>query len=194
MRRRSRQRPRLDRVTILGACAVLAAAALVQTTGAGDRSAKPAADEAVALPSAGAPQAVASASMVERAPTSDSSRGVAPANAGSAGSPTGTRAVAAAHRRAAPRPAITLHDAAAIVRQSYGGNVVHSTAAPQPASENAAGTHYRIRVDVDGRVKTVLVDQIGRILPRGAFSGGKALSGGARGAGPSQNDNASTDH
>ena len=207
MRRRSRQRPRLGRHAVFGACAVLAAAALAQAS-EGDRRAKPEAG-AAAPPSAAALQTVASAANVERRPAPGNSRRIAPANAGPAGSPTGTRTVVAAHQRAAPRPAITLRDAAAIVRQSYGGNVVHSAAAPQPAAEAVESARYRIRVDVNGRVKTVFVDQTGRILQPRALSGGargagpshgKALSGGrspasgAPGAGPSQNDNASADH
>lgn len=208
MRRRSRQRPRLGRHAVFGACAVLAAAALAQAS-EGDRPAKSEAG-AAAPPSNEALQMVASAGSVERRPAPRNSRQIAPANAGPAGSPTGTRIVVAAHQRAVPKPTITLRDAAAIVRQSYGGNVVHSAAAPQPAAEAVEGARYRIRVDVDGRVKSVLVDQTGRILqpPQAlsgkalgagpsqerALSGGRSPASGARGAGPSQNDNASTDH
>lgn len=62
-----------------------------------------------------------------------------------------------------PRPSISAQDASAIVRQAYGGRVVSATA----ATRNVGGKTERgfnVRVDVDGRVKTVFVDRRGRIL------------------------------
>ena len=59
---------------------------------------------------------------------------------------------------------VSLEDATAIVRQAYGGRVVSSSAAkarPERARSQESG--YRVRVDVDGRVKTVFVDARGRI-------------------------------
>ena len=73
---------------------------------------------------------------------------------------------------------VSLEDATAIVRQAYGGRVVSAAAArarPERARrEPSAGEReglaprkqesgYRVRVDVDGRVKTVFVDARGRI-------------------------------
>ena len=88
---------------------------------------------------------------------------------------------------------VSLEDATAIVRQAYGGRVVSAAAArarlerarPEPSAgeregraprkkEPSAGERegraprkqesgYRVRVDVDGRVKTVFVDTRGRI-------------------------------
>lgn len=65
-------------------------------------------------------------------------------------------------RRAPAR--VSLEDATAIVRQTYGGRVVSSsraTARPESARPKEPG--YRVRVDIDGRVKTVFVDDRGRI-------------------------------
>ncbi|MDE0039560.1 MAG: PepSY domain-containing protein [Gammaproteobacteria bacterium] len=62
------------------------------------------------------------------------------------------------------RSQVSLEDATAIVRQAYGGRVVSAAAAtarPQRARPKESG--YRVRVDVDGRVKTVFVDARGRI-------------------------------
>lgn len=62
------------------------------------------------------------------------------------------------------RSRISLEDAAAIVRQAYGGRVVSSaaaTASPAPGRPKESG--HRVRVDIDGRVKTVFVDARGRI-------------------------------
>ena len=59
---------------------------------------------------------------------------------------------------------VSLEDAAAIVRQAYGGRVVSTAAAtarPERARPKESG--HRVRVDVDGRVKTVFVDDRGRI-------------------------------
>lgn len=59
---------------------------------------------------------------------------------------------------------VSLEDATAIVRQAYGGRVVSAAAArarPERARPKEPG--YRVRVDVDGRVKTVFVDARGRI-------------------------------
>ena len=59
---------------------------------------------------------------------------------------------------------VSLEDATAIVRQAYGGRVVSAAAAtarPERARPKESG--YRVRVDIDGRVKTVFVDDRGRI-------------------------------
>ncbi|MDE0192478.1 MAG: hypothetical protein OXQ90_14075 [Gammaproteobacteria bacterium] len=93
----------------------------------------------------------------------------------------------------AKRSQVSLEDATAIVRQAYGGRVVSAVSATaRPArsrkkepsagereglaprkKEPSAGEReglaprkqdgYRVRVDVDGRVKTVFVDARGRI-------------------------------
>ncbi len=66
----------------------------------------------------------------------------------------------------APRePArVSLEDATAIVRQAYGGRVVSSSrTSARPASARPKESGYRVRVDIDGRVKTVFVDDRGRI-------------------------------
>ena len=64
----------------------------------------------------------------------------------------------------AKRSEVSLEDAAAIVRQAYGGRVVSSAAATaRPAPGRPKESGYRIRVDVGGRVKTVFVDARGRI-------------------------------
>ena len=151
MCRRSRQR--------LGLCAVLCACvALAAATGRADSEGGQRTQSEVP-PSAEAPRPVAPPGNADdRAPADN--RHIVPASARPAQSTTVTRIVAKV-RRPAPRLTITLDDAAAIVRQSYGGNVVHRAIAAQPASDEA---RYRIRVDVDGRVKTVFVDPAGRIL------------------------------
>ena len=143
----------------LGLCAVLCAcAALAAAVGrAASEGGQPAQSEVP--PSAEVPQAVAPPGNADdRAPADN--RHIVPASTRPAQSTTGTCIVAEV-RRPAPRLTITLDAAAAIVRQSYGGNVVHRDAAPQPTGD---GARYRIRVDVDGRVKTVFVDPSGRIL------------------------------
>lgn len=64
----------------------------------------------------------------------------------------------------AQRSRVSVEDATAIVRQAYGGRVVSAgaaTARPAPGRPKESG--YRVRVDVDGRVKTVFVDARGRI-------------------------------
>ena len=61
-----------------------------------------------------------------------------------------------------PPPSISAQDAGAIVRQAYGGRVVSASA----ATRNLGGEAKRgfdVRVDVEGRVKTVFVDRRGRI-------------------------------
>ncbi|MXY58685.1 MAG: hypothetical protein F4029_10010 [Gammaproteobacteria bacterium] len=66
----------------------------------------------------------------------------------------------------APRePArVSLEDATAIVRQAYGGRVVSSSrATARPAAARPKQPGYRVRVDIEGRVKTVFVDDRGRI-------------------------------
>lgn len=151
MCRRSRQR--------LGLCAVLCAcAALAAAIGRADSEGRQPAQSEVP-PSAEAPQPVAPPGNADdHAPANN--RHIVPASTRPAPSTTDTRIVAKVRQRPT-RPAITLDDAAAIVRQSYGGNIVHRDAAPQPAGD---GARYRIRVDVDGRVRTVFVDPSGRIL------------------------------
>lgn len=66
---------------------------------------------------------------------------------------------------ARPEPArVSLEDATAIVRQAYGGRVVSSSrATARPATARPKEPGYRVRVDIDGRVKTVFVDDRGRI-------------------------------
>lgn len=62
-----------------------------------------------------------------------------------------------------PRPSIeqvTLEDAVAIVRQAHGGRLVSA----KPVHRPAPG--YRIRIDVDGRVKSLFVDAQGRMSPQ----------------------------
>ena len=56
-------------------------------------------------------------------------------------------------------------DAANIVRQAYGGRIVAVVEATLDArSEGGEPVHgHQVRVDVDGRVKTVFVDASGRI-------------------------------
>ena len=59
---------------------------------------------------------------------------------------------------------VSLEDATAIVRQAYGGRVVSSSrATARPAAARPREPGYRVRVDIDGRVKTVFVDDRGRI-------------------------------
>ena len=65
---------------------------------------------------------------------------------------------------AQPRPAITAEDAAAIVLQAYGGRIVHQ--APATGANGEPG--HRLRVDVDGRIKTVFVDAAGRLTEQPA--------------------------
>lgn len=66
---------------------------------------------------------------------------------------------------AAPAAAISQEDAANIVRQAYGGRIVAVVDATLDArGDGGKPVHgHRIRVDVDGRVKTVFVDESGRI-------------------------------
>ena len=52
---------------------------------------------------------------------------------------------------------VTLEDAVAIVRQAHGGRLVSAKWVRRPAPG------YRIRIDVDGRVKSLLVDAQGRM-------------------------------
>ena len=53
---------------------------------------------------------------------------------------------------------VTLEDAVAIVRQAHGGRLVSAKSVRRPAPG------YRIRIDVDGRVKSLFVDAQGRML------------------------------
>ena len=66
---------------------------------------------------------------------------------------------------AAPVAAISQEDAANIVRQAYGGRIVAVVEATLDAPDEGGKPMqgHRIRVDVDGRVKTVFVDTSGRI-------------------------------
>ena len=66
---------------------------------------------------------------------------------------------------AAPVAGLSRSDAANIVRQAYGGRIVAVVEATLDArSEGGEPVHgHQVRVDVDGRVKTVFVDASGRI-------------------------------
>lgn len=62
------------------------------------------------------------------------------------------------------RPArVSLKDATAIVRQAYGGRVLSATVGQRRGADGKAERGYRLRVDVNGTVKTVFVDARGRI-------------------------------
>lgn len=63
-----------------------------------------------------------------------------------------------------PRSAITAEDAAAIVLQAYGGRIIQQ--APATSAEGKPG--HRLRVDVNGRIKTVFVDVSGRLTEQPA--------------------------
>ena len=52
---------------------------------------------------------------------------------------------------------VTLEDAVAIVRQAHGGRLVSAKSVRRPTPG------YRIRIDVDGRVKSLFVDAQGRM-------------------------------
>ena len=52
---------------------------------------------------------------------------------------------------------VTLEDAVAIVRQAHGGRLVSAKSVRRPKPG------YRIRIDVDGRVKSLFVDAQGRM-------------------------------
>lgn len=75
--------------------------------------------------------------------------------------------------RESPKPPaerISLKDATEIVRQAYGGRIVSAEAAEaRPSPNRPKENGFRIRVDVDGRVKTVFVDGRGRIHERAQF-------------------------
>lgn len=75
--------------------------------------------------------------------------------------------------RESPEPPvarISLKDATEIVRQAYGGRIVSAdTAQARPSPNRPKESGFRIRVDVDGRVKTVFVDGRGRIHERAQF-------------------------
>ena len=62
----------------------------------------------------------------------------------------------------APAPSVSLQDASEIVRQAYGGRVVSATEAIRNFDDKTK-RGYDVRVDVEGRVKTVFVDRRGRI-------------------------------
>lgn len=61
---------------------------------------------------------------------------------------------------------ISSSDATAIVRQAYGGRVV-STMPGERTIQGVKRRGYWVRVDVDGRVKKVFVDERGRIHAAG---------------------------
>ncbi len=67
----------------------------------------------------------------------------------------------------APQAGISLQDATAIVRQAYGGRIVSAVADERRLGKRAERRGYRVRVDVNGRVKTVFVDYRGRIYKPG---------------------------
>ena len=94
--------------------------------------------------------------------------GESPDKAGAGSPEAGEPAAEASPRDELAKPAnrsgVSLEDATAIVRQAYGGRVVSADAAtahPAPGRPKESG--HRVRVDVDGRVKTVFVDARGRI-------------------------------
>ena len=91
--------------------------------------------------------------------------GAIAAVAADAPSPDAEQAEAPAESRpAGERSRVSREDATAIVRQAYGGRVVSvapAQARPSPGREKERG--FRVRVDVEGRVKTVFVDGRGRI-------------------------------
>ena len=62
---------------------------------------------------------------------------------------------------------VTLKDATAIVRQAYGGRVLSAEPAERRAADGKPEPGYRLRVDVEGTVKTVFVDRRGRIYANG---------------------------
>ena len=62
---------------------------------------------------------------------------------------------------------VTLKDATAIVRQAYGGRVLSAVAVERRATTGKPEPGYRLRVDVEGTVKTVFVDHRGRIHATG---------------------------
>ena len=69
-----------------------------------------------------------------------------------------------------PAKRISLEDATEIVRQAYGGRIVSATPAEaRPSPNRPKESGFRIRVDVDGRVKTVFVDGRGRIHEQAEF-------------------------
>lgn len=68
------------------------------------------------------------------------------------------------------RGRLSLEDATAIVRQAFGGRVVSAAAATaRPAPGRPKESGFRVRVDVDGHVKTVFVDARGRIHENAAY-------------------------
>lgn len=154
MRRRSCQRWSRRRRAFLGTCVALtAAASAAQVEGESVRHSRANSAETVTPPTTNtAPAARTSSAADEPAPLG--------AGDGQSG---GQRPSARQPDGGAQNATITLDDAAAIVRQSYGGQIVQRAEAPQPAKNDRSGARYRIRVDVAGRVKTVFVDQAGRI-------------------------------
>ena len=61
---------------------------------------------------------------------------------------------------------LSLNDATAIVLQAYGGRVLSAAAGERRAEDGTTERGYRVRVDVEGTVKTVFVDRRGRIHER----------------------------
>lgn len=108
------------------------------------------------------------------APEAEPERAELPAQRAEAPVPEGPPPTPERERRHEPasreHSRVSLEDATAIVRQAYGGRVVSSTEADaRPAPTRAKQTGYRVRVDIDGRVKTVFVDARGRIHENAEF-------------------------
>ena len=79
------------------------------------------------------------------------------ADASTGGADTAARAAETKNAR------VSLEDATAIVRQAYGGRIVRRARVANIAGENEPPkSGFRFRIDVQGRVKTILVDSAGR--------------------------------
>ena len=86
-----------------------------------------------------------------------------------ADAPTGDSADAAARADETNNARVSLEDATAIVRQAYGGRIVRRARVANIAGENEPPkSGFRFRIDVQGRVKTILVDSTGRTRERTA--------------------------
>ena len=130
--------------------------------------AQPAAPEPDRQPPARAeaPAATEDHSAMDETPRAQQSAAALPESRSVAERPVqpGPAARAPATRRVR-EAAVTLDDAAAIVRQSYGGRIVQRARLGNDAQAHR-GARFRIRVDIGGRVKTVFVDAAGRIHER----------------------------
>ena len=152
-------------VFALGSLAVLAGEAPEERT---EQTETPADEQGQAEPSAGEREGLAPR---QQEPSAGEREGLAPrTQEPSAGEREGLapRQQEPVPKNELPKPRaqtrVSLEDAAAIVRQAYGGRVVSTAAAtarPDRARPKEPG--HRVRVDVDGRVKTVFVDERGRI-------------------------------